>query len=206
MSPGNTTPESVISKRPCPAVRDRLLDVALQLFAKKGFEATSVREIASAAEVTKPTLYYYFKSKEGLYLELVGRLCGTIENAVMLSSVSDGTARNRIKLFVIEFVDSIVVNKVNCQILFLLITDCRRDIISELHARITNVIVTILEDIIVDGIKRKEFVLVNTEDVIRPLLAYITYFIYDQQFLQYQKFNTEKKTRMLDKLLDQIAS
>ena len=54
-------------ERPCPAVRDRLLNVALQLFAQKGFESTSVREIASAAEVTKPTIYYYFKNKETLY-------------------------------------------------------------------------------------------------------------------------------------------
>jgi AcrR family transcriptional regulator len=40
--------------------------VAARLFAKRGYEATSVREIVEAAGVTKPTLYYYFGSKEGL--------------------------------------------------------------------------------------------------------------------------------------------
>jgi AcrR family transcriptional regulator len=40
--------------------------VAAQLFAAKGYDATSVREIVEAAGVTKPTLYYYFGSKEGL--------------------------------------------------------------------------------------------------------------------------------------------
>jgi AcrR family transcriptional regulator len=40
--------------------------VAARLFATKGFDATSVREIVEAAGVTKPTLYYYFRSKEGL--------------------------------------------------------------------------------------------------------------------------------------------
>src|SRR5262245_39336465 len=39
---------------------------AARLFAERGYEATSVREIVEAAGVAKPTLYYYFRSKEGL--------------------------------------------------------------------------------------------------------------------------------------------
>ena len=45
---------------------DRILQVAIILFAQKGYEATSTREIVEAAGVTKPMLYYYFGSKEGL--------------------------------------------------------------------------------------------------------------------------------------------
>ena len=52
------------------AVRQRLLQAALDLFTEKGYASTSVREIVDAAGVTKPVLYYYFKSKEGIYLEL----------------------------------------------------------------------------------------------------------------------------------------
>jgi AcrR family transcriptional regulator len=48
-----------------------VLRAALELFTKKGYAATSVREIVSAAGVTKPVLYYYFSSKEGLYLEIM---------------------------------------------------------------------------------------------------------------------------------------
>lgn len=40
--------------------------VAARLFAARGYDATSVREIVAAAGVTKPTLYYHFHSKEGL--------------------------------------------------------------------------------------------------------------------------------------------
>jgi AcrR family transcriptional regulator len=47
------------------AARD-LARVAARLFATQGYEATSVRMIVEAAGVTKPTLYYYFGSKEGL--------------------------------------------------------------------------------------------------------------------------------------------
>lgn len=52
------------------AVRERLLQAALDIFNEKGYAATSVREIVEAAGVTKPVLYYYFGSKEGIYMEL----------------------------------------------------------------------------------------------------------------------------------------
>ncbi len=45
--------------------------VAARLFAQRGYDATSVREIVEAAGVTKPTLYYHFRSKEGLAQALV---------------------------------------------------------------------------------------------------------------------------------------
>lgn len=45
---------------------DRILQAACKLFANKGIEATSTREICETARVTKPMLYYYFESKEGL--------------------------------------------------------------------------------------------------------------------------------------------
>jgi len=53
-------------------VKERLLTAALELFTTKGYAAASVREIVEMAGVTKPVLYYYFGSKEGIYLELMG--------------------------------------------------------------------------------------------------------------------------------------
>ena len=50
---------------------ERLLDAALTLFAEKGYEAASVREIIEATGVTRPVLYYYCSSKEDLFKRLV---------------------------------------------------------------------------------------------------------------------------------------
>jgi TetR/AcrR family transcriptional regulator len=52
------------------SVRDRLLHVAADVFARKGYAATSVNEIVEAAGVTKPVLYYYFESKAGIFHEI----------------------------------------------------------------------------------------------------------------------------------------
>ena len=58
-------------KVPNRAARERLLKEAARLFSRKGYAATTTREIVALAGVTKPVLYYYFKSKEGIYLELM---------------------------------------------------------------------------------------------------------------------------------------
>ena len=48
-------------------VKETILARALELFAAKGYEGVSVSELTEAAGITKPTLYYYFGSKEGLF-------------------------------------------------------------------------------------------------------------------------------------------
>ncbi|MBO3681449.1 TetR/AcrR family transcriptional regulator [Streptomyces sp. NEAU-YJ-81] len=50
--------------------RQRIQDVALELFAEQGYEKTSLREIAEHLEVTKAALYYHFKTKEDIVLSL----------------------------------------------------------------------------------------------------------------------------------------
>lgn len=49
----------------------KILQAALRLFSEKGYEATSTREICEFAGITKPTLYYFYQSKEGVYRALV---------------------------------------------------------------------------------------------------------------------------------------
>jgi AcrR family transcriptional regulator len=53
------------------SVATHIARAAARLFASRGYDATSVREIVEAAGVTKPTLYYYFRSKEALGQALV---------------------------------------------------------------------------------------------------------------------------------------
>lgn len=53
--------------------REQLIAVARTLFAEKGFEGTSIEEIASRAEVSKPVVYEHFGGKEGLYAVIVDR-------------------------------------------------------------------------------------------------------------------------------------
>ncbi|MBB5938296.1 AcrR family transcriptional regulator [Streptomyces zagrosensis] len=53
--------------------REQLLDIGRMLFAERGFEGTSVEEIAAKAGVSKPVVYEHFGGKEGLYAVVVDR-------------------------------------------------------------------------------------------------------------------------------------
>lgn len=59
------------SETETPRTRDRILDVALELFTVKGYDATSMREIAEHLGITKPALYYHFDSKEDIVRALL---------------------------------------------------------------------------------------------------------------------------------------
>lgn len=54
--------------------KDKIIQAAEQLFSEKGFDGTSVNEIAEKAGVNKPLIYYYFKSKDGLLNFLIDTL------------------------------------------------------------------------------------------------------------------------------------
>jgi AcrR family transcriptional regulator len=67
---------------PAPTTRERIPQVALRLFAEKGYEATSMREIAEHLGITKPALYYHFDSKEAIVRELLRELHGQVAELV----------------------------------------------------------------------------------------------------------------------------
>ena len=58
--------------------REQLIAVGRSLFAEKGFEATSIEEIAGRAGVSKPVVYEHFGGKEGLYAVVVDREMGDL--------------------------------------------------------------------------------------------------------------------------------
>lgn len=52
---------------------EQLLDVAQQLFARNGFDGTSIEQLARSAGITRPVIYEHFGSKEGIYLACIRR-------------------------------------------------------------------------------------------------------------------------------------
>jgi AcrR family transcriptional regulator len=63
--------------------REQLLDVSRALFAEKGFDATSIEEIAHRASVSKPVVYEHFGGKEGIYAVVVDREMQRLMDQIM---------------------------------------------------------------------------------------------------------------------------
>lgn len=93
------SPVVAIATRSCPEehqTRETIFFAAASLFARKGYAATSVREIVQAAGVTKPAMYYYFKNKEDLYTKLMEEALSTLWQIISAVTDQKGTMRQRL--------------------------------------------------------------------------------------------------------------
>jgi AcrR family transcriptional regulator len=95
------------SKRPsgrltASARRSQLIETARALFAKRGYEATSMEEIAARAKVSKPIVYEHFGGKEGLYAVLVDREMDHVVTLIA-DAISTGTPRERVERAALAF-------------------------------------------------------------------------------------------------------
>ncbi|MGI9126139.1 MAG: TetR/AcrR family transcriptional regulator, partial [Mycobacterium sp.] len=70
--------------------RHQLINIARTLFAERGYEGTSIEEVAARAGVSKPVVYEHFGGKEGLYAVVVDR-----EMSALLDGVTASLTNNR---------------------------------------------------------------------------------------------------------------
>ncbi|SHF59019.1 transcriptional regulator, TetR family [Caldanaerobius fijiensis DSM 17918] len=66
-------------------IKNNIYEAALKLFSKQGFDGTSIRQIADEASTTIPMIYYYYKSKEGLFESVINEGVQKIKNAIVIS-------------------------------------------------------------------------------------------------------------------------
>jgi AcrR family transcriptional regulator len=95
--PAKTPPPGTESS-PAPRVREeQLVAIATDLFANKGYDGTSLRDISEAAGITKAALYYWFPEKEGLFLRVVeNRMTSLISRVTLaIEAATDPVARIR---------------------------------------------------------------------------------------------------------------
>jgi TetR/AcrR family transcriptional regulator len=78
------------------SARCRIMQAAVDAFGRRGYAATSVREIVEHAGVTKPVLYYHFGSKEGLMKAIMEEAAKAVSAVVERARLESGTARHQV--------------------------------------------------------------------------------------------------------------
>ena len=89
--------------------REQLISVSRSLFAARGYEGTSVEEIAAKAGVSKPVVYEHFGGKEGLYAVVVDREMSKLLAAITGALTSTGSPRQlleRAAFALLDYVES----------------------------------------------------------------------------------------------------
>ncbi|NNN09007.1 MAG: TetR/AcrR family transcriptional regulator [Acidimicrobiaceae bacterium] len=77
--------------------REQLLEIAKHVFAERGYQATTMEDIAKAAGFTKPILYQHFESKSMLYREIVAHTGAILVENLMKAITSVTTPRSKIE-------------------------------------------------------------------------------------------------------------
>ncbi|HWC82537.1 MAG TPA: TetR/AcrR family transcriptional regulator [Pseudonocardiaceae bacterium] len=85
--------------------RQQLLDVARSLLAERGFDATSIEEIAHRAGVSKPVVYEHFGGKEGIYAVVVDREMRRLLDRIVSSLSADAHPHTLLEQAATAFLD-----------------------------------------------------------------------------------------------------
>jgi TetR/AcrR family transcriptional regulator len=179
-----------------PGVRETLLLAGINLFAEKGYAGSSVREIVSLAGVTKPVLYYYFQSKEGLFQAILDWAAEEQEGILQEALQSPGTALERI----IHLYRGIYQGLMENQQLFKLINHlffgppqgAPRYDIERFHRRMMEVI----KEIYLGGLSQGEVREIDPEEATLLVLG-VTDYCFHVDYLHPESMDPERAERLL---------
>ena len=87
--------------------REQLIVIGRKLFANKGFEGTTVEEIAASAGVSKPVVYEHFGGKEGLYAVVVDREIAALLGSITGALAADAGSRETLERGAVALLDYI---------------------------------------------------------------------------------------------------
>lgn len=92
--------------------------MACTVFAERGFHATAMDDVASAAGVTKPVLYQHFPSKRALYVELLDDVGHQLLDALAQATGAATTGRERVEAGFTEYFTFVTGNEAAFRVLF----------------------------------------------------------------------------------------
>ena len=125
-----------------------ILDVAGQVFARAGYESAPMDEIADRAGVSKPMLYTYFGSKEGLYLAYIERSGSELVERLVGAQAPDRSPASMLRARITEFLSFVEEHGDGWKVLFRELASTRTfaERVAELRERIAAAIRRMVED------------------------------------------------------------
>ena len=88
------------------ASRDKILDAAEDLFARRGFAGIGMREVADAAGLGKSSLFHHFKSKAEMYAAVVGRILDHLDEQLTAALAAGGDPLQRFDRWLDTLIDN----------------------------------------------------------------------------------------------------
>lgn len=185
--------------------RQQLLDVALESFALKGYAATTVREIVDRVGITSPSLYYYFGSKEGLYMELMQTHCAQLDLVLESHLDTSESAKNRLIDLIVKIFLHVIEDKYFYRLMFAIYYGPSQgapyfDLISY-HVKIHAMIKKIIEE----GIASNEFRPANPGHMTWIIRGVLQLAMEEQIKDDREKIDRQRLQRIIDLIMDRFG-
>jgi TetR/AcrR family transcriptional regulator, cholesterol catabolism regulator len=162
--------------------RRQIMDVALNVFADKGYKGTSIKDIAEAAGISQGLLYYHFTSKEKLFMDTVESHTFLPELRRILAESSTLPSIKEIKEIAFRFIKTLESRKSLSRIIM-------RDVafnpkVSDFWTRFLREVVSLLQKYIEQCIESGELKPHNSEVSARSILSNLIMFHITQDIFQ----------------------
>jgi AcrR family transcriptional regulator len=131
--------------------RQQLVEIAKSLFAERGYDGTSIEEVAQRANVSKPVVYEHFGGKEGLYAVVVDREMSALLDGIT-SSLTNNRSRVRVERVALALLTYVEEHTDGFRIL---IRDSPAAITSGTYATLLNDAVNQVSSILADDFSRR---------------------------------------------------
>ena len=137
-------------------VEAEILERAAELFAARGFAATSMQDIADALGSSRPALYHYFRSKDEILDRLIEGLAESAEQAVTAATAVPGAADRRLRALVIALIAPVAESPGRFRMILTsdaTVSSSARDRLRKLE----RTVVRAMSDVLDDGVASGEF-------------------------------------------------
>jgi len=159
---------------------DVILEVASRLFSEKGYANVSIRDICREAGTTPPMIYYYFKNKRGLFQAVTKKNVSMKEFIVQLERSSQGPdVSSRVRSFVRTYLTSFPEKAFSVGLYLKDSAELDKESASKV-AKSFEQILSILVEIVEEGIRRGEFRRSDPKMAADLLLGLLNHFVFQR--------------------------
>jgi AcrR family transcriptional regulator len=140
--------------------RERILKAALALFLRRGFDATTMDEVAGKAQIAKGTLYLHFKDKADLYASLLEQKIDALSEALNGIAASDATPTAKLETIIRRNLEFIAHEYSGAEFFYHTQVGHNPEVLKLIRTRITpkmEKLLTVIAGVVKQGIEAREF-------------------------------------------------
>jgi AcrR family transcriptional regulator len=183
-------------------VKTEIIEAAKILFMRYGYFKTTMEDIASAVRKGKSTLYYYYKSKDDVFLDVVNSVAG----ALLLNIRNKVGALNSASEQLFAYFNGLTHEILNLTNLYNLLLDELRDnniLIRQVNDMYFERDIEFIENILLFGIERKEFLSITPDKAnsIARLITLMNKNLITNYLLANKQIEWEKLTKMMSEII-----